>query len=229
MSNELEACCQSRPHYHANSPPSPPTGKHDYLPKHKPKKNYHYEMPSLVRALQDGWLTTAQAAAVVSALFAGIAAQLLTFVKDDSNFQKHPDLSTRHYPGRIFLLIVTYGSLFFNSSATFTSVLLTSQLAALPVHAAQDFEALAVVEKENPDLGTTNDILKRFKIDSTWNLVLCHWLFSLVLGITCTMLLVIAYIWLEELVEVKITMTVVVIGTIVYPMVLFFVPFCRAP
>ncbi|THU98431.1 hypothetical protein K435DRAFT_856669 [Dendrothele bispora CBS 962.96] len=45
----------------------------------------HYELPPFIKSIQEGWHSSLQAAAVVSTLFAGTAAQFLGTVKDASD------------------------------------------------------------------------------------------------------------------------------------------------
>jgi len=167
------------------------------------------KLPSTVESLRSGWLGTFKSAAVVSALLAGTAGQLLVFVKDADNLPTTPSQA------RTCLILLSYLALVFNCSAAITSLILTDRLGELLVRASR--RPHPFLEGTTSTTASSLKILKRYGIGASWNLVMCHWFFCLLAGITCIMGQILLYIFLQESNVIKITITCVV-GITILPL-----------
>jgi len=157
-----------------------------------------YELPSIVKSLKESWLASGQTAAFVTALLAALSVQLFVFMKDDGNFSQDTNRTAK-----TFLQILSYSAIVFNASATFTSLILVDRVGELTIRASMRRAKL-------PRSGTTREtslsILKHFGMGKTWIWVMCHWLFSLLIGIWCILLEILVYIFMQESEAVQITM-----------------------
>ncbi|KAI0298222.1 hypothetical protein BC826DRAFT_998611 [Russula brevipes] len=164
------------------------------------KTNIAYELPSTVKALNDGWLATYQISTVVAALFVGIEVNLLAFVKDDANYHRSTTSSARHA-----LLIFTYSALFFSLSAAISGLILTDEFGALPVRASRKPDPIQQGVFDSSAL----DLLQSYGAKRSWIWVMWHWLFSLVAGTVSLITQVLLYVWMEESNSVRVTFTFV--------------------
>lgn len=179
-----------------------------------------YELPSTIESIKNGWQTTCQSGVIVSGLLAVTAAQLLTFFKNTSNFN---NVST---PGaRTFLILLCYGSLFFNTSASISSFVLIDRLGELQFRAAQKDQSI-LPSGGFMSVGADN-LLIRFGAGRLWTCIAWHWVFSYLAGIWCMILQVLTYIWLQESAPIRITMTSLA-GFSILPLVAFLAPLFRA-
>jgi len=166
------------------------------------RTNIAYELPSTVKALNDGWLATYQISTVVAALFAGVEVLLLTLVKDQSNYRDGVTDAGLHA-----LLIFTYSALFFCISATMSGLILMDEFRELPVRASRKKD---LIQQGVFDSGAL-DLLQSYGAKRSWIWVMWHWLFSLVLGAISLVTQVLLYIWLAESNSVRVTLTFVTI------------------
>ncbi|KAI0263547.1 hypothetical protein BC834DRAFT_844438 [Gloeopeniophorella convolvens] len=164
--------------------------------------NVAYELPSTVKSLNDGWLTTYQSSTVVAGLFAIVEAHLLSFVKDEQHFHKHVGNSAKHA-----LLIFTYSALFCFLSAAVSGLILTDEFGELPVRASRKSDP---IQQGTFDSGVIA-LLETYGAKRGWLWVMWHWLFSLLAGTVCLVTQVLIYVWLEESDAVKITLTIVTV------------------
>ncbi|KAH9961822.1 hypothetical protein BC827DRAFT_261802 [Russula dissimulans] len=157
------------------------------------------ELPSTIKALNDGWLATYQISTVVAALFLVVEVQLLSFIKDDSNYESRDlNKSAKHA-----LLIFTYSALFFCLSATISGLILTDEFGELPVRASRRKDP---IQQGTFDSGAL-DLLQNYGAKRSWIWVMWHWLFSLIAAAISLISQVLLYIWLEESDSVRITLT----------------------
>ncbi|KAH9977468.1 hypothetical protein BJV74DRAFT_888447 [Russula compacta] len=163
------------------------------------RTNIAYELPSTVKALNDGWLATYQISTVVAALFVLVEVHLLSFVKDDSHYHTR-DIGN---PSRHALAIFTYSALFFCLSATISGLILTDEFGELPVRASRKKDP---IQQGVFDSGAL-DLLQTYGAKRSWIWVMWHWLFSLVAGFISLIVQVLLYVWLEESNSVRITFT----------------------
>jgi len=163
------------------------------------RTNIAYELPSTVKALNDGWLATYQISTVVAALFVVVEVNLLTFIKDEAHYaNKDLNRSARHA-----LLIFTYSALFFCVSATISGLILMDQFGELPVRASRKKDP---IQQGVFDSGAL-DLLRTYGAKRSWIWVMWHWLFCLVAGTISLITQVLLYVWLEESDSVRITLT----------------------
>ncbi|KAJ7034886.1 hypothetical protein C8F04DRAFT_1234048 [Mycena alexandri] len=89
--------------------------------------NVQYEHPPLIKSQINAWTQSVNAAAVVTALFAGTAAQLFGIV-----------ISSSFNPGhtRSFLILSSYAAMIFNALATMASIVLIDRLGDIELHGA---------------------------------------------------------------------------------------------
>ncbi|KAG9005297.1 hypothetical protein FRB93_009851 [Tulasnella sp. JGI-2019a] len=173
-----------------------------------------YELPPLVRDVQQGWSGSSQAAAVVSALFAGIEVSFLTLIKTPPD----PGSTLRNAsPGLFrFLLLSTYAALCFNSAATITSLVISDQLGEMP------FRSRGVRLSEVP--ASAHHLLENYKVSRrgwSWLIAYCYTL--LFCGGVCVFSSIGVYIWLHEANSTRIVMTPIVVvcaGSLLTPMIL---------
>ncbi|KIM76909.1 hypothetical protein PILCRDRAFT_825916 [Piloderma croceum F 1598] len=176
-----------------------------------------YQLPPVVASLQAGWLSSFQSAAAVSALLAGLAGQLLVFMKDPNNFPNHTSTGAR-----TFLLLLSYSAVVLNSSATITSLILTDKIGELPVRASMK----SCMKSGLPDSGTdtiettSTGLLRRYGVGALWSCTIWHWFICLLAGIWCIMLQILTYIFLQESEVVSITMAFI-IGFATLPLLVF--------
>jgi len=126
---------------------------------------------------------------------------LLSFVKDDSNFENRDlNKSANHA-----LLIFTYCALFFCLSATISGLILTDEFGELPVRASRKRDP---IQQGTFDSGAL-DLLQNYGAKRSWIWVMWHWLFSLIAAAISLITQLLLYIWLEESDYVRITLTLI--------------------
>ncbi|KAH9035756.1 hypothetical protein EDB85DRAFT_2143508 [Lactarius pseudohatsudake] len=166
------------------------------------RTNIAYELPSTVKSLNDGWLATYQSSTVVAGLLAAVEVRLLSFVKNDANFDRNVENSAKDA-----LLIFTYLGLFFGVSAAVSGLILTDDFGELPVRASRQRDS---IESGLFDSGTS-ELLQSFGARRSWIWVMWHWLFSLIAGTVSLIIQVLIYVSLEESKPVMITLTVITV------------------
>ncbi|KAI9463948.1 hypothetical protein BJY52DRAFT_1250497 [Lactarius psammicola] len=129
-------------------------------------------------------------------LFAVVEVHLLSFVKNDANFDKSVENSVQR-----MLLIFTYLALFFCLSAVVSGLILTG-FGELPLRASQEGDS---IQQGLLDTGTLGP-LQSYGIKRTWVWVMRHW--------------VLLYVWLEEPNSVRITLPIITVF-VVLPLVHF--------
>ncbi|KAH8990832.1 hypothetical protein EDB92DRAFT_1946359 [Lactarius akahatsu] len=160
------------------------------------------EPRSTVRPLNDSMLATYQSLTVLARRFAVIEVHLLSFVKNDANFDKGVGSSAKHT-----LLIFTYLALFFYLSAVVGGHILMYGSGELPVRPPQE---RGMVRQGLPDSGTSDpDGVKRTSV-----LVMWHWVFSFIAGTVSLITQVLLYVWLEETNSVRITVSIITVFVI---------------
>ncbi|KAH9035760.1 hypothetical protein EDB85DRAFT_1862769, partial [Lactarius pseudohatsudake] len=159
--------------------------------------------PTTVKSLNDGWLTTYQSSALNSRGAWQVEVRLLSFVKNDANF----DRNVVRNSAKDALLIFTYLGLFFSVSAAVSGLILTVDFGELPVRASR--------QRDSMELGLfdsgTSELLQSFGARRSWIWVMWHWLFSLIAGTVSLIIQVLIYVSLEESKPVIITLTVITV------------------
>ncbi|KAG8864342.1 hypothetical protein FRB96_006164 [Tulasnella sp. 330] len=96
-----------------------------------------YKLPELVESVRQGWIYSAQGAAVVSALLCGAETQLITIVQGI-------DMTTPKVvenPAALrFLTLLSYSAFVINASATIASLLMIDRLGEIPLRAKRFFD-----------------------------------------------------------------------------------------
>ncbi|TFK37687.1 hypothetical protein BDQ12DRAFT_563847, partial [Crucibulum laeve] len=151
------------------------------------------ELPLVVKSLREGWLQTLQSGAVVSALLAATAAQLLGNFKSSLGMDSSASAEA--------VLIFCYLSLFFNISATTSTFYLIDRLGELT------FLCQDVVEGPRANK-TSSQLLYQYKIGKFWYPIMWFWAFCTLLGISCTLVTIVIFIWKQESKAVSVTVTV---------------------
>jgi len=100
-----------------------------------------------------------------AALFVIVEVQLLSFVKDESNYSRHTNKSARHA-----LLIFTYSALFFCLSATVSGLILTDEFGELPVRASRKKDPI----QEGVFDSNALDLLRSYGAKRSWIWVMWH-------------------------------------------------------
>ncbi|KAH9169364.1 hypothetical protein EDB89DRAFT_2073054 [Lactarius sanguifluus] len=160
-----------------------------------------YELPPTIKSFNDRWLATYQSSTVLAGRFAVAEIHLLSFVKNEANFDKSVGNSAK-----CALLISTYLTLFFCLGAVVSGLVLTYGFREHSARASQE-----------------RDLLQNYGVKRTWVWVMWHWLFSLVAGVASLITQVLLYVWLEEPNSVRITVSIIAVF-IVLPLVHLIVP-----
>jgi hypothetical protein len=105
-------------------------------------------------------------------VLAYIAVHLLSFVKDDANYQKDVEKPARHA-----LLILNYSALFFGLSAAISATILTHEFGGLPVRASRRRDPI----QQGTFDSSTLDLLRDYgaKRSSVWIIWHCMCLYLL--------------------------------------------------
>ncbi|KAH9049826.1 hypothetical protein EDB83DRAFT_2266689, partial [Lactarius deliciosus] len=130
-------------------------------------------------------------------LFAVIEVCLLSFVKNDANF----DRNVVGNSAKDALLIFTYLGLFFSVSAAVSGLILTDDFGELPVRASRQREEGLF------DSGTL-ELLQSYGAKRSW---IWSRLISLIAGTVSLIIQVLIYVSLEESKPVRITLTVITV------------------
>jgi len=114
-----------------------------------PVGGLEYELPRLVASSREGWVYSAQAAAVVSALFCGAETQIISTIKSLETGQNNP---IRHQnPGTFrFLLLLSYSAFILNASATIASLVMIDRLGEIPVRMVKRRTSTALAPMATP-------------------------------------------------------------------------------
>ncbi|KAG8874091.1 hypothetical protein FRB98_008630, partial [Tulasnella sp. 332] len=97
-----------------------------------------YKLPELVESVRQGWIFSAQGAAVVSVLLCGAETQLIAIVQGiDTTKPK-----VLENPAALrFLMLLSYSAFIINASATIASLLMIDRLGEMPLRAKKFFDA----------------------------------------------------------------------------------------
>ncbi|KAH9009580.1 hypothetical protein EDB84DRAFT_1658380, partial [Lactarius hengduanensis] len=168
------------------------------------------ELLSTVKSLNDGWLTTYQSSALNSRGAWQVEVRLLSFVKNDANF----DRNVVGNSAKDALLIFTYLGLFFSVSAAVSGLILTDDFGEFPVRASRQRDSMELVLFDSD----TSELLGQALLDLGHVAFLDplphHWssgLFSLIAGTVSLITQVLIYVSLEESKPVIITLTVITV------------------
>lgn len=181
-----------------------------------------YTLPPLVGSLQQSWTTTFQSGAVVSALLAANAINLLILFKDKDNFS---DIPAGVCPPS--LLILAYISVVTNTCATVTAMVVTDMINDLGYKSSCQ---RCRSKRSAVEAGTTNEhmmqILQGFGAPKgiySWRFFLIYWLVLFVSGFVITVAEILLFIATVEVKWVEITLFVVII-IVCLPPFLYFLP-----
>ncbi|KAG8723765.1 hypothetical protein FRC09_001851 [Ceratobasidium sp. 395] len=114
------------------------------------------QLPPVVKSVQAGSQASFTSSATVTALFAAVEAQLLTFVQGmtDPGDNGTPPRLNQDSKGYHALLILTYASFFFSISATVSSLILTDEFGELDYRAAEE----DLMNPEKPVMGCARSL-----------------------------------------------------------------------
>ncbi|KAG8864620.1 hypothetical protein FRB96_005124 [Tulasnella sp. 330] len=123
-----------------------------------------YEIPKVVDTLREGRLSSCNAAAIVTALFATIEATMISVLKT-STAHSHGSASAMR-----LLLILSYAGLILNASTTFTALLLIDRLGNLTFRSMKAPPTVTI-----SSLQTGRRLLGRFGASGiTWDIMEFH-------------------------------------------------------
>ncbi|KAK1224104.1 hypothetical protein PQX77_008434 [Marasmius sp. AFHP31] len=155
-----------------------------------------YQLPPLVKAKERRWIGTLKTGAVTSSILTAISTQLLVL---------HKNRIGPHIP----LAILTHLSFVLNLSSTLSALLLANKFAALvDVSARRDFHGPQSGYLHS-SIGTLG-LFRIYGLNTTWNLMVFHWLICSSLGVGCLFAQVMVFVWTDEALSVQITTTCVV-------------------
>ncbi|KAJ6567960.1 hypothetical protein DFH09DRAFT_1155524 [Mycena vulgaris] len=116
--------------------PSPADAGHGWA-----RTKISYESPKLVKSQIKAWTTTVQSAAVVTTLFSGTSAQLLSVIRADTavKMSTMPQMGTADAarPVMILLLVASYAAILFNVIATLGSLFLIDRIGDIDLNEAR--------------------------------------------------------------------------------------------
>ncbi|KAG8996351.1 hypothetical protein FRB94_012349 [Tulasnella sp. JGI-2019a] len=202
-------------------PPSQSQGSNQ--PDQEDMKDESWELSKIIESERQGWIVSAQAAAVVAALLCGVEASLLTLIKTDpSNSVAPPPRAAFR-----FLLGVSYTALVFNASSTIASLVMLDCLGEIPMLVAKAApKAAANIEKKIKELqgvDSMDDYLGHFRVGLRWKWARRYCIGSLFVGSSCIFVQVVTYTWIREAISVAAFISVVcMIGFV--PLVILFLP-----
>ncbi|KAE9391573.1 hypothetical protein BT96DRAFT_1024018 [Gymnopus androsaceus JB14] len=159
-----------------------------------------------IDSVKDAWINTIQAAAVVSALLAGTAAQFLGTVTGATMLPG---------PGLNACLIFSYGAIVLNTGATITSLALLDLMSSLPLRDRSRFpNELDQWAKDKFERQPISAIMEVYEIRTTYRALVAHWLLCLFSGIIFFNLQIITFIGLNVPPVIIILLACTVVGSL---------------
>ncbi|KAN0139306.1 hypothetical protein V8E53_002807 [Lactarius tabidus] len=174
-----------------------------------------HELPSPIRPLNDRRLAIYRSSTVLARRFAVLEVHLLSFVKNDANFDNSIGNSAKNT-----LALFTYLALFFCLGAVISGHILIYWSMEFPMRPPQERVS---VREGSPDGGTLDR--RSHEVERTWVRVsvIWHWAFSLIAGTVSFMTQVLLYVWLGEPNYVRIIVSIITVF-VVLPLV-YLIPF----
>ncbi|RDB21880.1 hypothetical protein Hypma_010997 [Hypsizygus marmoreus] len=164
-----------------------------------------YELPKTPKGVMDAWMPRLQAVAVVTALLAGVEAQLLGSLPDRVEHPPASDTALRFF---------AYTGLLLNLGATLSAILLLIAVASLPTTARQIYMSCShsyprkIFHNHSHHINELNNrmleghgetyILRAFGIARGWSFLLRHCVFCFMAGCICVFLHLSIGLWLSE-------------------------------
>ncbi|KAF6749598.1 hypothetical protein DFP72DRAFT_852455 [Ephemerocybe angulata] len=121
-----------------------------------------------------------------------------------------------------FIVASCYWALIFNIGAAISSFVMIDYLGEIPYHASKLPKGLLHVGGEVPADGA-NVLLRRYSghgDSAVWLWISFHWLICLFCGILTLIVAILAYVWAEELLWVKLTTFGAVVFVVIPPFIL---------
>ncbi|THU90036.1 hypothetical protein K435DRAFT_676624, partial [Dendrothele bispora CBS 962.96] len=160
------------------------------------------ELPPFIKSIKEGWHSSLQAAAVVVSLYLILSFSLNTHVDMDAFDDMESSAKT-------IVLIVSYGGIIFNYSATIGALCLSDRVASFPLLAK--FRPFNEHELQ-PQLGPRpiSTVLEQVNAGRIFTFLYVHFMISLFLGILCNFFQVLIFIGLIETRVILVVMTIAV-------------------
>ncbi|KAF6749594.1 hypothetical protein DFP72DRAFT_539831 [Ephemerocybe angulata] len=179
----------------------------------------NFQLPPLITAIKEGWQLTGENGAIVSSLLAGVAAQLLGFFKSTDSYQHAGNGLQR------FIVVSCYWAMIFNIGAAISSFVMMDYLGEVPYYAAKNPDTKENPEAALPEIGrvpgTANHLLQRYSgSPGIWFCISLHWLTCLFLGILTLIMAIMAYVWAEEVLWMKLTTLGATMWIVIPPFIL---------
>ncbi|KAF9256337.1 hypothetical protein L218DRAFT_219439 [Marasmius fiardii PR-910] len=166
-----------------------------------------YQLPKLVEAKQNRWLSTLKDSAITSAVLTLLSGQLVLFYKNG--------FSPPNHSRSLAISILSHLSFIFNLCAVFSSIVLANKLGRLTDVAARR-DAAAPQEGY---LSANRSFLKVYGFKTSWYLMAIQWVICFSFGIGCLLGQVMVYVWTDESLPVKIVTTCLI--TLALPPLVF--------
>ncbi|KAL4262115.1 hypothetical protein AB1N83_005657 [Pleurotus pulmonarius] len=189
-------------------------------PSHWHHYDLNYQLPPLVASIQQFWTTTFQAGAVVSALLAANAINLLVLFKDNDKFSSLP-AGVCPPP----LLFLAYLSILINTSATVTAMIVIDMINDLAFKSSCQ---ICRTHGGAPIAGTTSEdmaaLLQTFGAPRgiySWRLFVVYWLGLFIGGFIATIVEILLFVAYVEVKWVEIILFVMVIVVCLPPLLVF--------
>ncbi|KAJ7051302.1 hypothetical protein C8F01DRAFT_1091510 [Mycena amicta] len=150
-----------------------------------------YEAPKLVQSQISAWRNTVQSAAVVTALFAILAATVLGVFRTD------PELIHTHGRANTLMIFSSYAAMLLNSITTLASLFFIDRLGDIELNEARK-------GGERPMAGwigrpvSSLSLLRQFGASKRLRFIFYQWFAYLCLGTFFMLLQIIMYMWLRE-------------------------------
>ncbi|KAF7289764.1 hypothetical protein MIND_01350100 [Mycena indigotica] len=150
-----------------------------------------YEAPKLVQSQISAWRNTVQSAAVVTALFASLAATILGVIRQD------PAMAGSQGPENTFLVFSSYAAMLFNSITTLASLFFIDSLGDIELNDAQKGGERAT-EGWISRPASSLSLLRQFGATRRIRFIFYQWFVHLCMGTLFLLLQILMYIWMRE-------------------------------
>ncbi|KAF8920255.1 hypothetical protein CPB85DRAFT_622048 [Mucidula mucida] len=125
-----------------------------------------YQLPSLVRSLQEAWLLTGQSATLLSAAFAISAILLLLNSQFFSSAASRTSLEV--------LFVFSYCSVVFNSAAAISAFVIVQKVSGVALVASRQ----TTQAPKDGQISVRYDLLRRYGVGRSWAWVVWYWILN---------------------------------------------------
>ncbi|TEB20379.1 hypothetical protein FA13DRAFT_1820242 [Coprinellus micaceus] len=165
-----------------------------------------HELPPHVKYFLDGTKLSIENLGLVSALFAGVAAQLYGLLKSQESYSEGTSDATKDS-----ILGLCYGAIFLNLGATMLGMAIANRIAGVQLRKRTSTSSLVADEGRNVNrlyfflgLSESQILLEKYSEGAVTKAVMLHWALTSSVGAWCLIFMIIIYANSEERKPVKI-------------------------